>query len=85
MKRQYRISPRGRGTPLTEAEIARYRDPKRLLFNYQKAVRRPQRPLYKDPKAFIALLLIVLLAWVLSEASERHPDVPATEPTEQHL
>ncbi len=84
MKRQYRISPQGRGTPPTEVEIARYRDPKRLLFNYQKAVRRPQRPLYKDPKAFIALLLIVLLAWFLSEASDRHPKTTAPEPTEEH-
>lgn len=84
MKRQYRISPQGRGTPPTEAEIARYRDPKRLLFNYQKAVRRPDRPLYKDPKAFITLLLIVLLAWFVSEVIDRPPDPPAPEQPEGH-
>ena len=86
MKRQYRISPQGRGTPPTEAEIARYRDPKRLLFNYEKGMRRPQRPLYKDPKAFLGLLLIVLLAWFLGEMNKKGqqhkaptspPEVPA--------
>lgn len=84
MKRQYRISPQGRGAPPTEAEIARYRDPKRLLFNYQKAVRRPQRPLYKDPKAFITLLLIVLLAWFISEVADRRADPTVPEQPEEH-
>lgn len=84
MKRQYRISPQGRGMPPTEAEIATYRDPDRLLFNYQKAVRRPQRPLYKDPKAFIGLLLIVLLAWFISEAGDHRPAPPTQKPTEKH-
>jgi hypothetical protein len=40
-----------------------------------------RRPLYRDPKAFLALLLIVLLAWFLSEVVERDDTSrpPATE------
>jgi len=82
MKPQYRISPQGRSAEPSDAEIARYRDPKRLLYNYQKAARLFHRkPLYKDPKAFLALLLIVLLAWFLSDVVEREPhkDTPAAE------
>lgn len=74
MKRQYRISPEG---PIrsTDAEIERYRDPRRLIYNYSRVVQRPKRPLYRDPKAFLFLLLIVLLAYLISEERERsaHP------------
>lgn len=81
MKRQYRISPEGPLQP-TDAEIARYRDPKRLIHNYTKVVRRPKRPLYKDPKAFMLLLLILLLAYLISEErSHGHPksEVPGQQ------
>jgi len=80
MKRRYRITPEGRQQP-TDAEIARYRDPKRLLYNYTRAVQRPQKPLYRDPKAFLFLLLIVLLAYLISE-EQRKPDAPAPAPAE---
>ena len=53
MKRRYHISPEGRPRP-TEKEIERLNDPKRLLYNYDKAVRRPKVPIYKDPKALNA-------------------------------
>lgn len=82
MKRHYRITPEGRQAAPTDAEIARYRDPKRLLYNYQKAKRLiHQRPLYRDPKAFFALLLIVALAWFLAEVVER-PKVPQKDQVE---
>ena len=35
-----------------------------------------RRPLYRDPKAFIALLLIVLLAILIAESMERKPVDP---------
>jgi len=76
MKRQYRISPQRNDQQLTEAEIARFRDPKRLLFNYENAVRRPKRPIYKDPKTFIGLVLIVLLAMLLSEIGHQQGEHP---------
>ncbi|HQW04406.1 MAG: hypothetical protein IPH05_06020 [Flavobacteriales bacterium] len=66
MKRRYHITPEGRPEP-TAKEIERLKDPKRLLHNYHRAVQRPKLPIYRDPKAFLALLLIVLLAWFLSE------------------
>lgn len=81
MKRQYRITPEGQPLP-TDAEIARYRDPKRLIYNYTKAVQRPKRPLYRDPKAFIFLLLIVLLAYLISEERQKRA-APTITPTQQ--
>ena len=72
MNQRYRISPEGRPQEPTDAEIARYRDPKRLVYNYHRATRLfHRRPIYKDPKAFFALLLIVLLAWLISEVVDK--------------
>ncbi|MBX2973018.1 MAG: hypothetical protein KF797_07940 [Flavobacteriales bacterium] len=82
MKRQYRITPEG-PPRLTDAEIARYRDPKRLIYNYTKAVQRPKRPLYKDPKAFIFLLLIVLLAYLISEGRLQPDPTPRSAPEQE--
>ena len=83
MKRQYRISPGGRTAEPTDKEIAGYRDPKRLLYNYEKAVRRSHKPVYKDPKSFLVLLLIVLMAVLLAEVSERKTTAPPPV-NEQH-
>jgi hypothetical protein len=80
MKRRYHISPEGRPRP-TEKEIERLKDPKRLLYNYEKAVRRPKVPIYKDPKAFITLLLIVLLAWFIAETTGPKGEEPVPPDT----
>lgn len=77
MKHRYRISPQGRGPEPSDAELARYRDSRRLLRNYQRARDLlHRRPLYRDPKAFMALLLIVLLAILIAESMERKPVDP---------
>ncbi len=73
MRHRYRISPEGR-PPLTDAEVARHADADRLLFNYHKAVKPLyKRPLYKDPRTFIALLILVLLAILISEVVDDGP------------
>lgn len=83
MKREYRLTPPGQQPP-SDAELARYRDAKRLVHAYEKAVRRPRRPIYRDPKAFLALLLIVLLAWLLSGQHERSERPPEDAGEHQH-
>lgn len=80
MRHRYRISPEGR-PPLSDAEVARHADAERLLYNYHKAVKPLyDRPLYKDPRTFIALLILVLLAILISEVVDDGPpavnDVP---------
>ncbi len=67
MNRRYRISRQGR-PGITDEEIARYADTDRLMYNYHRAVRPiHQRPLYKDRRMFIALVIIVLLAILIAE------------------
>ncbi|MBS1583175.1 MAG: hypothetical protein JST66_13335 [Bacteroidetes bacterium] len=81
MKQRYRITPEGRER-LSDADIARHRDTRRLLYNYQRAAAQLHRkPLYKDRRAFIALVIIVLLAIFIAEVVEEErrarPDPPA--------
>ncbi len=82
MKKNYRIAPESAQAGLTDAEIARYRDPKRLLYNYQRArTMLHRKPLYKDPKAFLVLLLIVLVTILVVEARKEQPRPSGPSPT----
>lgn len=81
MKQRYHISREGQA-PLSDADIARHKDVRRLQYNYQRARQLMHRkPLYKDRRAFLALLLIVLLAVLIAEATEesRRKEVPPQE------
>lgn len=83
MSKQYRISPEGRGPEPTGEEVRRYKDSARLLHNYQQAkVLMHRRPLYRDPKAFLALVILVLLAILLSEIGDRDEPPSVPPPTE---
>jgi hypothetical protein len=86
MRTRYRITPEGRPPAPADEELARYRNAERLQYNYQRATQAlHRRPLYKDPKAFLALLLIVLLAWFLSEVADAPSVVePAQEQIHPH-
>ncbi|TXI82764.1 MAG: hypothetical protein E6Q44_00990 [Flavobacteriales bacterium] len=82
MKRSYRIAPEGGGTQPSDAEIARYMDATRLKYNYARAKELLHRkPIYKDRRAFLVILIIVLLAWLLSETEHglRSPERPKQE------
>jgi hypothetical protein len=84
MSTRYRITPEGRGPEPRDEDILRYRDSGRLLYNYQRAkVHLHRRPLYKDPKAFATLLIIVLLAVLITDVidKEQQPAPPAPPDT----
>ncbi|MBK7945255.1 MAG: hypothetical protein IPJ85_08100 [Flavobacteriales bacterium] len=86
MKPRYRISPNGAGREPNDAELLRYRDSGKLHYNYQRARDLMHRkPLYREPKAFLVLMLIVLLAWLISEGVHERtdPDPPATPEAQQ--
>lgn len=85
MKQRYRISPQGRASEPSDAEIARYRDPERLRHNYNKALNMIHgKPIYKDRKAFFGLLLILLLIWlIVGSDPKRKKEGPPAQATEQ--
>jgi hypothetical protein len=84
MKTRFRISPEGPGREPSDDELRRYRDSGKLIHNYQRARDRLRRPIYRDPKAFLILLLIALVAWLVSQSTGKRT-APATDGIEQHL
>lgn len=69
---------------MTDTEITKYRDPKKLLYNYQKAKNLlHKKPLYKDPKSFIVLILIVALAIFIAETAEKNEKAGSNDSEQQ--
>ena len=53
--------------PSKEA-IEKHKDFSRLTHEYDKYVKRPTKPLYKDKKMFFFLLLIALLTFLIAQS-----------------
>lgn len=82
MKKEYRIG-REKGSPAPEEQdVSRYKDVGKLMYAYQRATQPLyKRPLYKDPKAFLAILIIVLLAILLADVADREPSNTGPDPS----
>lgn len=68
---------------ISDEKILKHRDFKKLRANYDKAVRPLYKtPLYRDKKAFLALLLILLLTYIIAEITSKEKEGEKTK-TEQ--
>ena len=68
--REYKIDRSNQKEELKDSEIYKYKDFGKLTTNYQKVIKRlHKKPLYKDPRAFIALILILVVLWLVIEAA----------------
>lgn len=57
---------------LSDEKIEKHKDFKKLYYNYQRATKPLYKtPLYKDKKVFLALLLILLLTYLITEFTEK--------------
>jgi len=60
---------------LSNKDVLRYKSFGKLVYNYQIATRPLyKKPLYKDPKMFITLVIIILLAIWVAEESNKEKD-----------
>jgi len=50
----------------TKEQMEKYKDFSRLKANYDKVTKRPKKPLYKDKRFFLGLLVIAIIAYLLS-------------------
>ena len=75
----------------TDAEIASHKDFGKVMLDYKRATHDlRRRPLYKDPKLFLGLLLIIIIAWLIfmaveEENTEKTPVPPEKPKTEQPI
>lgn len=66
MSKEYRIVDKA-AVP-SEADVARYADFGKLVYNYERMTRPLyKRPLYKDPRTLLVLILLLLVAYLVSE------------------
>ena len=84
--REYKIEQELPEDELTDDEIMKYKDFGQLTANYEDVLNRlHKKPLYKDPKAFLGLVLFVIIVYLVFEAVEADqaevPTAPAN--TEQ--
>lgn len=59
--------------PSKEA-IEKYKNFSRLTHEYDNFVKRPKKPLYKDKKMFLIILLIGLVAILVAQAMQEEED-----------
>lgn len=58
-----------------DEEISRYKDFGKLIHNYQRATKPIyEKPLYRQPKVFIFLLIVVLLSILIAHFSEKEKE-----------
>ena len=69
--------------PLGDEEIRKYKDFGKLIYNYQRATKPVYKmPLYKQPRTFILLILIVVIALLiayLGEKEEKQKSLPPVD------
>jgi hypothetical protein len=63
--RKFKININKSNLEPTQDQILRYKNFNQLSQNHQKITKRPKKPLYKDPKMFLFILLIGLIALLL--------------------
>lgn len=83
--KKYVVNKDGEKRELTDEQIRQYRNFAEVKEKYQRLTHRP-KPLYKDPKAFLGLLFIVILIYILfsEEEQARQPaDQDQTEQTQE--
>lgn len=64
---KYKINRDNEPEKPSKADMEKYKDFGALNANYDKFVKRPKLPLYKDKRFFLALLIIGLIAYLISE------------------
>lgn len=82
--KKYKINNDKKNEP-TPAQLKKYKDFSKVAHNYQRLTKKPKKPLYRDPKLFILLLLlglIFLLVFMESENESGKDESPKTEEVE---
>lgn len=81
--KKYKLNKDNKNEP-TPAQLKKYKDFSTVAHNYERLTKRPKKPLYKDPKLFILLVLIGLIfLLVFMESDKEEGDKKQKDNTEQ--
>jgi hypothetical protein len=77
--REYHIIEDDAQDELLDEDISKYKDFGKLTTNYQEVINRiHKKPLYKDPKVLITLVLAIIVLWLVLDAVKQ--DQTAVDP-----
>ncbi len=63
--RKFKLNKEQKSLDPTEAQIKRQKDYARLHHDYEKLTKRSKKPIYKDPKLFILLIILGLVLYLI--------------------
>ncbi|MDX1651791.1 MAG: hypothetical protein R3277_04825 [Brumimicrobium sp.] len=78
--KKYKLDKNGQKGP-TDEQIRRYKDFSTLSHKYERLTKRGRKPLYRDPKMFILLLLLGLIFLLVFLETEKEKSTDS-EPTQ---
>ncbi len=72
--KEYKINNEQEPKVPSSETIAKYKNFRQLSHEYDRLTKKPKVPLYRDKKAFLVLLLIVLMAFVLAQIADEEEE-----------
>ena len=63
--REFKRSTEKKNLEPSKEQMARYKDFATLSHQYERVAKRPKKPIYKDPKLFLFLLIVGIIALLL--------------------
>lgn len=63
--RKFKVNTNARPKEPTKEQIVRYKDFTTLSHQYERIAKRPKKPLYRDPKLFLLLLVLGIVMLLL--------------------
>jgi len=63
--REFKRSTEDKKLEPSKEQMARYKDFATLSHQYERIAKRPKKPIYKDPKLFLFLLIVGIVALLL--------------------
>lgn len=65
--KKYKLNNEKKPIIPSDSTIAKHKDFGRLFHEYENITKRPKKPLYKNPKFFLFLIIVGLLAYIIFE------------------
>ena len=63
--RKFKVTTNAKSQEPTKDQIVRHKDFTTLSHQYERIAKRPKKPLYRDPKLFLLLLILGIVALLL--------------------
>ena len=68
--RKYKVNRTAETKVPSKETIEKYKDFSRLSHAYDHYTKRPKKPIYKDKRMFLFILIIALMAYLIAESLE---------------